>query len=294
KVIIVLLGIFLGALVAASFSLIRKAMHRGVDNPEMLEAVGIDVLASIPFSEWQQKQLLRSNLNANGKLKLLANSNPSDLAIESIRSLRTSIHFSMMEAKNNILMISGVSPNIGKSFVSSNLAAVLAQSGKRTLLIDADLRKGYLHDVFNIQSDKNGLTEFLAGQKNYQDVVKKIVDVENLWVIPRGSIPENPSELLMKDTLKSLLEYASQNYDVVIVDTPPILAVTDAAIIGMHSDTNLLVTRFEENSVKEVEVSIRRFAQNGIVIKGTILNAVLKRAASYYSYGYYEYEYKQD
>ncbi|KAA0472995.1 polysaccharide biosynthesis tyrosine autokinase [Klebsiella aerogenes] len=294
KVIIVLLGIFLGALVAASFSLIRKAMHRGVDNPEMLEAVGIDVLASIPFSEWQQKQLLRSNLNANGKLKLLANSNPSDLAIESIRSLRTSIHFSMMEAKNNILMISGVSPNIGESFVSSNLAAVLAQSGKRTLLIDADLRKGYLHDVFNIQSDKNGLTEFLAGQKNYQDVVKKIVDVENLWVIPRGSIPENPSELLMKDTLKSLLEYASQNYDVVIVDTPPILAVTDAAIIGMHSDTNLLVTRFEENSVKEVEVSIRRFAQNGIVIKGTILNAVLKRAASYYSYGYYEYEYKQD
>lgn len=294
KVIIVLLGIFLGALVAASFSLVRKAMHRGVDNPEMLEAVGIDVLASIPFSEWQQKQLLRSNLNANGKLKLLANSNPSDLAIESIRSLRTSIHFSMMEAKNNILMISGVSPNIGKSFVSSNLAAVLAQSGKRTLLIDADLRKGYLHDVFNIQSDKNGLTEFLAGQKNYQDVVKKIVDVENLWVIPRGSIPENPSELLMKDTLKSLLEYASQNYDVVIVDTPPILAVTDAAIIGMHSDTNLLVTRFEENSVKEVEVSIRRFAQNGIVIKGTILNAVLKRAASYYSYGYYEYEYKQD
>ncbi|HBT4817009.1 polysaccharide biosynthesis tyrosine autokinase [Klebsiella quasipneumoniae] len=294
KIIVILLGIFLGTLVAAAFSLVRKALHRGVDNPEMLEAAGIDVLASIPFSEWQRKELIKSNLTADGKIKLLASSNPSDLAIESIRSLRTSIHFSMMEAKNNILMISGVSPNIGKSFISSNLSAVLAQSGKRTLLIDSDLRKGYLHDVFNLQDNKVGLTEFLEGKINHKDIVQKIADVENLWVIPRGSIPENPSELLMKDRLKTLLEEVSQSFDVVIIDTPPILAVTDAAIIGLYSGTNLLVTRFEENSVKEVEVSIRRFAQNGIVIKGTILNAVLKRASSYYSYGYYEYEYKED
>ncbi|MDM7298248.1 polysaccharide biosynthesis tyrosine autokinase, partial [Klebsiella pneumoniae] len=235
KIIVILLGIFLGTLVAAAFSLVRKALHRGVDNPEMLEAAGIDVLASIPFSEWQRKELIKSNLAADGKIKLLASSNPSDLAIESIRSLRTSIHFSMMEAKNNILMISGVSPNIGKSFISSNLSAVLAQSGKRTLLIDSDLRKGYLHDVFNLQDNKVGLTEFLEGKINHKDIVQKIADVENLWVIPRGSIPENPSELLMKDRLKTLLEEVSQSFDVVIIDTPPILAVTDAAIIGLYS-----------------------------------------------------------
>ncbi|PLO64098.1 tyrosine-protein kinase, partial [Klebsiella pneumoniae] len=234
KIIVILLGIFLGTLVAAAFSLVRKALHRGVDNPEMLEAAGIDVLASIPFSEWQRKELIKSNLAADGKIKLLASSNPSDLAIESIRSLRTSIHFSMMEAKNNILMISGVSPNIGKSFISSNLSAVLAQSGKRTLLIDSDLRKGYLHDVFNLQDNKVGLTEFLEGKINHKDIVRKIADVENLWVIPRGSIPENPSELLMKDRLKTLLEEVSQSFDVVIIDTPPILAVTDAAIIGLY------------------------------------------------------------
>lgn len=291
KLIIVLLGVFFGGVIAVSFSLVRKALHKGIDNPGMLEAQGIDVLASIPFSEWQHKEINKNSMN---KMQLLAMTNPTDLAIESIRSLRTSIHFNMLESENNILMISGVSPGIGKSFVSSNLAAVLSHGGKKTLLIDADLRKGYLHHTLKLKDKASGLSEYLEGKIKADEIIYKVDNVKDLYIIPRGNIPANPSELLMHNNLKTLLDECSVNFDVVVIDTPPILAVTDAAIIGAYSGTNLLVTRFEENSVKEVEVSIRRFEQNGININGVILNAVMKKASSYYSYGYYEYEYKQE
>lgn len=295
KLLIVLFGVFFGGFVAVSLSLLRKALHRGVESPEDLENAGMNVLASVPFSEWQHKELLKNNVNKNFSINLLAYSNPTDSAIESIRSLRTSIHFSMLEAKNNILMISGVSLGIGKSFVSSNLAAVLAQSGKRTLLIDADLRKGYIHDIFNKKHNNLGLSEYLLESvKSADEIVQENADIDNLWFIPRGRIPDNPSELLMKNRFKTLLDDLSGLFDIIVIDTPPILAVTDAAIIGAYSGMNILVTRFEDNSVKEIEISIRRFAQNGIDINGVILNAVVKKASTYYTYGYHEYEYKQD
>ncbi|WP_265555308.1 tyrosine-protein kinase Wzc [Serratia grimesii] len=295
KVLIILLATLLGAMISVTIVLIKAMMHKGIESPDELEKEGINVYASIPLSEWQQKidreSVLRTKRKSNvDSVSLLATGNPADLAIEAVRSLRTSLHFAMLEAKNNVLMISGASPNIGKTFVSTNLAAVISQSNQKVLIIDADMRKGYSHKLLGTSWD-NGLSDILSLQTSVEKSVRGTT-VPGMDFIPRGQIPPNPSELLMSSRFKDLIEWASKNYDIVLIDTPPILAVTDAAIIGHHAGTALMIARFATNTVKEMEVSIRRFEQNGVYIKGIILNAVEKRASSYYGgYGYYQYEY---
>ncbi|MEH0876420.1 tyrosine-protein kinase Wzc [Pectobacterium cacticida] len=298
KPLIVLLAMILGGMVSTAYVVLKTLLHKGIESPEQLEELGINVYASIPLSEWQQKKD-RALLSKKGKkdntraIDLLAVGNPADLAIEAIRSLRTSLHFAMMEAKNNVLMISGASPAIGKTFVSANLGAVIAQSGQRVLIVDCDMRKGYAHELMGTHGT-DGLSDILSGQCDVAKCVRKTA-VENMDFIPRGQVPPNPSELLMHKRFAEFIQWASEHYDLVLLDTPPILAVTDAAVISRHAGTSLLVARFEVNTPKEIEVSVRRFEQNGAEIKGVILNAIVKRAASYYGYGnyhYYAYDYK--
>ena len=296
KTLIVLVATLLGAFLAIVYVLFRKALNRGVQNPEDIEKLGLPVYASIPFSSLQKVEDEKSPGGRGTRATpLLASSHPTDLAIEGLRSLRTSLHFAMLEADNNRLMISGPSPKVGKSFVSANLAAVIAQSGQRVLLVDVDMRKGYIHKMFGIPVE-NGLSDLLAKRCDMNTAIHK-TEVENLDVIGRGQIPPNPSELLMHKNFTEFLEQVSANYDQVILDTPPFLAVTDAAIVGRQSGTNLIVTRFELNPAREVELTMRRFAQNGIDLKGAIFNGVEKRASAKYgygAYGYYNYEYKSD
>lgn len=295
KVIVVLIGMVLGAFLSVGIVLLRVFLRRGIESPEQLEELGINVYASVPVSEWLNKQ----NFAKSGKLKtrkkqvewgsFLAVENPADLAIEAIRGLRTSLHFAMLEASNNILMISGASPNAGKTFISSNLAAILAQGDQRILFIDADMRKGYTHKLFNTGFE-NGLSDILSGKASIAQCVKPISSV-NFDFISRGQLPPNPVELLMHKRFKELLDWASANYDLVMIDTPPILAVTDAAVVGRYTGTTLLVARFEQNTAKEIEVSVKRFEQSGVEVKGCILNGVVKKASSYYGYGYSHYGY---
>ncbi|MCM0147580.1 polysaccharide biosynthesis tyrosine autokinase [Photobacterium galatheae] len=291
KILIVILATALGGMLAVALVLIRAAFHRGVENPDEIEAIGLPVYASIPMSDWQADMEKKHKSRQQLSLEecLLAVANPADLSIEALRSLRTSLHFAMMEAKNNILMISGPSPGIGKSFVSSNMAAVIAKAGQRVLLIDADMRKGRLEKSLAVKHTP-GLSSYLADTVGIDDIVKQ-PGVENLAFIGRGEVPPNPSELLMHPRFKKLLDWASDNYDIVVVDTPPILAVTDPGIVGAHAGTTLLVGRFGQNAVKEIEVTKQRFEQNGIEVKGFILNAVLRTASSHYSGGYYNYSY---
>lgn len=296
KILIVLIATLFGSFLAIAYILFRKALNRGVENPDDIEKLGLPVYASIPFSSLQK---VEDEKNTNGRgsrtTPLLARSHPTDLAIEGLRSLRTSLHFAMLEADNNRLMISGPSPKVGKSFVSANLAAVMAQSGQRVLLVDVDMRKGYIHKMFGIPVE-NGLSDLLAKRCDLDTAIHK-TDVENLDVIGRGQIPPNPSELLMHKNFSTFLEQISAKYDQIILDTPPFLAVTDAAIVGRQSGTNLIVTRFELNPAREIELTIRRFNQNGIQLKGAIFNGVEKRASAKYgygAYGYYNYEYKSD
>lgn len=293
KSLIVVLATLLGGMLSVGLILVRAAFHRGVESPEQLEEMGLSVYATIPYSEEQakieqQQKKRRQAMPLNEAL--LAARNPADLAMESLRSLRTSLHFAMMEAKNNIVMISGPGPGLGKTFVSTNFAATLAMGGKKVLVIDADLRKGYVQKVMG-QEMGAGLSAYLAGQTEMMQVISK-TGFDGLDFVCRGAVPPNPSELLMHPRFKALLDWASEHYDFVIVDSPPILAVTDAAIVGQHVGASLLVARFAQTAVKEVEVAIRRFEQNGVAIKGILLNAVEKKASSYYgNYGYYQYSY---
>ena len=290
KILVVAIGLIFGLFVSVGLVLLRVFLRRGIESPEQLEDIGINVYASVPVSEWLAKNNRKSSkLRKNQSDTLLALENPADLAVEAIRSLRTSLHFAMMEAKNNVLMISGASPNAGKTFISSNLAATIALTGKKVLFIDADLRKGYVHKMLG-RKQGQGLSEVLSGQVAVEKVIEHVDDAAFDY-IGRGLIPPNPAELLMHPRFEALLKWGSQNYDLVVIDTPPILAVTDAAIIGRYAGTSLMVARFEVNTVKEIEVSMKRFEQSGVVVKGCILNGVVKKASSYYGYGYNHYGY---
>ncbi|WP_462198852.1 polysaccharide biosynthesis tyrosine autokinase [Klebsiella pneumoniae] len=293
KIIIVLIGIFLGIVVSAGIVLLKVLLRRGIETPEQLEELGINVYASIPVAEAFARKKVNDkgwgNRNSEQSQSFLAIENPADLAIEAIRGLRTSLHFAMMEARNNVLMISGASPNAGKTFVSSNLAAIIAQTGKKVIFIDTDMRKGYTHKLFNVKNDK-GLSDILSGKSDINGAVRTI-EQANFDYISRGAVPPNPAELLMHRRFGELLNWASERYDIVVLDTPPILAVTDAAIIGNYAGTTLLVARFELNTAKEIDISVKRFEQTGVNVKGCILNGVVKKASSYYGYGYNHYGY---
>ncbi|MBU5648277.1 tyrosine-protein kinase Wzc [Pluralibacter sp. S54_ASV_43] len=295
KALIILGSIILGLMLSIVGVLLRSLLNRGIESPQVLEENGISVYASIPLSEWQKA---RDNVKTVKGVKrykqsqLLAVGNPTDLAIEAVRSLRTSLHFAMMQAQNNVLMLTGVSPSIGKTFVCANLAAVISQTNKRVLLIDCDMRKGYTHELL-ATNNVNGLSEILAGKGDIASCAKP-TSITNFDLVPRGQVPPNPSELLMSERLGELLRWASSHYDLVLIDTPPILAVTDAAIVGRHAGTTLMVARYAVNTLKEVETSLGRFEQNGIQVKGVILNSIFRRATGYQDYGYYEYEYKSD
>lgn len=294
KVLVVFIGIFLGMFTSIAIILMRVFFRKGIESPEQLEELGINVYASIPVSEWMSKNHKMGKKSNVENTRFLAIDNPADVSIEAIRSLRTSLHFAMMEARNNILMISGASPNAGKTFVSSNLAAIIAQSGKKVLFVDADMRKGYVHRIFSDDNEK-GLSDVLSGQINKEQCIKKNNQI-GFDFISRGKTPPNPAELLMHPRFKDLLDWVSSEYDIILIDTPPILAVTDAAIIGNYVGTSLLVARFEGNTAKEIEISVNRFNQSGVDIKGAILNGVVKKASTYYGYGYsnYGYTYNDD
>lgn len=290
KALVIIIGFILGLFISVGLVLMRIFLRRGIENPEQLEEIGVNVYASVPVSDF----LIKNNrLTGKGQKNqsdiLLAVENPTDLAVEAIRGLRTSLHFATMEAKNNVLMISGASPSVGKTFISSNLAATVALTGKKVLFIDADLRKGYVHKLFSGKKDK-GLSEVLSGQIDISSVIENVPGA-GFDYISRGQIPPNPAELLMHPRFEQLINWVQKQYDLVIIDTPPILAVTDAAIIGRFAGTSLIVARFEENTVKEIDVTIRRFEQNGVTIKGCILNGVVRKASSYYGYGYNHYGY---
>jgi len=303
KPLIAVLATLLGGMLSVAFVLLKAAFHKGIESPEEVEALGLPVYASIPKSVWQEKldskltKLRKGNKQhrkqgRNTQTILLAEANPADLSIEALRGLRTSLHFAMMEAKNNVVMISGPAPSIGKSFVSANFAAVVAKTGQKVLVVDADMRKGYLQRHFGLPLE-NGLSEMLSGKLQVNEVIKK-TDIDNLDILTRGQVPPNPSELLMHSRFSDFIKFASEQYDLILIDTPPVLAVTDPSIVGALAGTTLMVGRFDQSTAKEVEVALHRFDMAGIEVKGFILNAVEKKASSTYGYGYYNYAYKSD
>ncbi|WP_180153047.1 MULTISPECIES: polysaccharide biosynthesis tyrosine autokinase [unclassified Acinetobacter] len=289
KLQILILSIFLGGFLGTLLALLRNMLRSGIkDSSEIENTLDLPVYATVPRSPVQESRI--KLLKKKKTIPVLAVKNSDDIAIESLRSMRTAIHFALTSAKNNLIMISGPAPEVGKSFVSTNLATILAQSDKRVLIVDADMRRGYLNKYFN-QDNQPGLAEFLNGQSGIDSIVKT-TEIPNLSVVTRGKSPSNPSELLSSGKFKEFLDLISPMFDHVIIDTPPVLAVTDGIIISQFAGVNLVIARYAKTQLKELELTVNRFEQVGVKVNGIILNDI-QRSSAGYGYGYnYSYGYK--
>ncbi len=291
KLQILILSIFLGGFLGTLLALLRNMMRSGIkDSTQIENELDLPVYATVPRSPVQESRI--KLLKKKKHIPVLAVKNGDDIAIESLRSMRTAIHFALSAAKNNIIMISGPAPEVGKSFISTNLAAILAQSAKRVLIIDADMRRGYLHKYFNTDNQP-GLADYLNGFQELDAIIKP-TEIAGLSVITRGKNPTNPSELLSSAKFAALLEQLMPMFDHIIIDTPPVLAVTDGIIISQYTGVNLVIARYAKTQMKELELTVNRFEQVGVKVNGIILNDIQRAAGGYgYGYGYnYSYGYK--
>ena len=297
KALIIVLGALFGLMLSMGTVVVRQAFKRGITLSEQLEAQGMPVLATLPRSQWlwSKTQLRRKNpfsrrwKHKTSDVPFLPVDRPADMFVEAVRGLRTSLHFTMMEAENRIVMISGPTQDCGKTLVATNLAAIAGQSGQRVLFIDADMRQGYVHNIFGLEN-RHGLSCLLEGKRDLAEVIQH-AEKGGIDVITCGPDPLRPLELLLSERFLSVMSWVNEQYDIVIIDTPPVLAVTDAALVARAAGTTLMVARFDKTSVKEMENTVKRLQHVGVKVSGTILNDIVKSAALYYSSGYSQYEY---
>lgn len=290
KSIALLIGGLIGALLGITQVLTLRILRRGgLEDPQALEsAFALPVLATIPHSD-NQAALAQAMAGNNAHGELLSNAFPVDGAVESLRSLRTSLNFSLVDAPNQAILFAGPAPSMGKSFVAANFAVVLAQHGFRALLVDADMRKGNLHRYFSAGGRKGGLSEILAGTLPWEAALRH---AHGLDMISSGILPPNPPRLLASDRFRDFLANACAAYDFVIFDAPPILAVTDAAIIGGQVGAVLLVIKDGLHPLGEVRAALQTLDRAGVRTKGFVFNDFstgngalgYRRYAYHYSY----------
>lgn len=289
KALILALAMALGAMSGIGAVLVRNWLRKGVQDPTELEQLGLPVFATINYSKDAD-----SDGRRDGKLGILAFESSADLTVEALRSLRTSLHFGMLDAGTPSLTVTSSHPGAGKSFLSVNLAAVAAQAGQRVCVIDADMRRGQLRRYFDIPRNMPGLAEVLAGHLSFEEALVQGPH-ENLFLLPTGQYPPNPSELLMRAELTHLIETCAQHFDLTIFDAPPILAVTDPAILARNTGATLFIARHDTTPLGEVQAAQKAFAAAGLKFSGAVLNGYdPRKAGGQYGYGYgYRYEYKQ-
>ncbi|MBH2018619.1 MAG: polysaccharide biosynthesis tyrosine autokinase [Burkholderiales bacterium] len=274
----------LGLLLGMGLAFLRNSLRPGIKDPADIEsATGLHVFATVPHSDEQDKLSKLVKSHASGS-HLLAITHPEDPGIESLRSLRTALQFAMLDARNNVVLFTGPTPGIGKSFTSANFAAVLAAGGKRVLLIDADMRKGHLHQFFGMKRG-HGFSELIIGSSTLGDVVQRAV-APNLDLITTGTMPPNPGELLMSPATVQLLGALSAQYDLVLIDTSPVLAVSDTQVLAPHAGTVFLVARAEVTALGELQESTKRLGQTGVQVKGVVFNDLDTSRQRYGGYGY--------
>jgi tyrosine-protein kinase Etk/Wzc len=289
KPTILALSLFLGLALGVAAAFGRRALDQGVEDPDLVErTIGVPVYASVPHSG-PQEDSMRAHQRGE-RFPILAATTPQDLAIESLRSLRTSLQFALLEAKNQIVTLGGAAPGVGKSFVAVNLAHLLAESGKRVLLVDGDLRRGKLHSSFGGERE-TGLSELITGAVGVEQAVRPTETV-NLSFLPTGAMPPNPAELLGSERFTKLLAELGRAWDLVVIDLPPVLAVTDGAIVARAAGVNLVVLKAGKHPMREIQAAMRQFARNGVRVHGFVMNDVTidrglgRRSAYHYQYSY--------
>ena len=222
------------------------------------------------------------------KSELITLSDPKSPVSEAFRTIRTNIMFSSLDAPLKKLLITSPSPNDGKSTIAANLAIVLAQAGKKVLVIDLDLRKPTVHKKFGVENIK-GFTNFLLGDAKLEDIVKTVAGIPNLYILTSGPLPPNPAELLGSQKMKKILEQLKDEYDVVVIDSPPVIPVTDAALLASIVDGVVLVLSQGQTRIDMAQKAVEQLKNVGARILGTVLNNVNTNGGSYYYYYYYHY-----
>jgi len=286
--IILFVGMVIGGLMGLGLSGIRRALDRGIEDPEEVERqFGLPVFATVPHSEWEDRKHNRIPQNSQAR-ELLAECKPTDVTVESIRSLRTGLQFAVSDGdrNRNVLMLAGLRPQVGKSFLSANLSCVLAASGKRVLLMDGDMRRGHLHTELGFERGA-GLSEVCSGQISLREAAKTS-RVQNLDILTTGMLPPNPAELLLTTAFRTAVEAAATEYDWVVIDAPPILAVTDACLIGRRAGLVLLVLKAGQHPEREINLGLGRLRNAQIEVAGVVMNDLRMRSRAY-MYGRYGY-----
>jgi len=295
---ILVLSLAFGLLAGVAFAILRSKLSSGIRNPQEIEdRLGLNVYSVVPLALEQETILEHIAGGAKG-VQLLAVTSPESLAIESLRNLRVSLQLTLMESGNNRVLITGATPGVGKSFVSGNFAVIMAQAGKRVLLIDADLRKGHLQKAFGLPR-KGGLADVLAGDMSPEQAIHGQV-IPNLDVLTTGNYPFNPANMMLSSTLGELLNDFSKRYDLVVIDSPPVLVAADAAAVAAHAGAVLLVARDDLTQLGELNESVKRLAHAGQQVNGVVFNGMDLSRRHYGSYGYKyggyrytEYKYKE-
>ncbi|MDQ0013671.1 tyrosine-protein kinase Etk/Wzc [Variovorax boronicumulans] len=297
KPLIVALSLVLGLLAGIALAIVRSKMASGINNPQEIEdRLGLNVYSVVPLA-LEQERIGQRIAGGVGGVQVLAVNEPESLAVESLRNLRISLQLTLMETGNNRVLITGATPGVGKSFVSGNFAAIMAEAGRRVLLIDADLRKGHLHTAFGLPR-KGGLADILSGDMTSEQAIHSQV-TPNLDVLTTGNYPFNPASMMLSSTLREFLEAMSARYDLVVIDSPPVLVAADAAAVAAHAGAILLVARDNLTQIGELNESVKRLAHAGQRVSGVVFNGMDLSRRHYGSYGYKyggyrytEYKYK--
>ncbi|MFU0790288.1 CpsD/CapB family tyrosine-protein kinase [Virgibacillus proomii] len=213
---------------------------------------------------------------------LITKLNPKSPISEQYRTIRTNIDFASVDQKIHSLLVTSSGPGEGKSMTAANLAVVYAQQGKKVLLIDADLRKPTVHYTFRLDNLR-GLSNILVGENTFNDVIHNS-DVDHLDIMSCGPIPPNPSELLASKKMVKLLEELKASYDLIIFDTPPVLAVTDAQVLANIVDGTLLVVRSKHTEIEGAQKAVESLRPAKAKLLGTVLNDRIKKQSNYYYY----------
>ncbi len=289
--IVLPIAFLVGLLAGIAAVFVRRSLSQVVEDAEEIEAeTGVTVYTTIPRS---QVQVAVGRRAQRDRPLLLAVSEPGDVAIESMRSLQTSIRFALVDSRNNVIALSGPTPGVGKSFVCANLAFLLATGDERVLLVDADLRRGHLHRYFGGKRYP-GLSDAISGGVDLAEAIQRTAN-PGLDLLPTGRLPPNPALLLGSQRFEEIIRGASRAYSFVMMDTAPLLAVTDAALVGRVSGVNLMVLRAGEHTMREIMLAVKKLANNGIKLDGVTLNDVEASFGRYGKYGRYKkYEYHSE